>query len=170
MQNSVTLQTYDPLWVSEFEVERKQILAVLGVLVREIEHVGSTSISGMMAKPIIDIAVAVNSFSMLDHGFLKRLADIGYAYVPHEEFPHRRFFRRGEWGAGTHHLHVYEMNSDDWQNIIRFRNYLRDHPETAQAYMNLKIQLATVAPDRQTYTDQKAPFIRKVLSKARECI
>ena len=165
---SVLLKEYDPLWVSKFEADRTLISSALGGRAKRIEHVGSTSIPGMQAKPIIDIAVAVEAFLALDNN-ISKLEEIGYEYVPKIEFPHRRFFRRGQWGAGTHHLHIYELNSKDWNNIILFRDYLREHPDTAREYMNLKQRLASETSDRQTYTDLKGPFIQLVIEKAKAC-
>jgi GrpB-like predicted nucleotidyltransferase (UPF0157 family) len=165
---SVLLKEYDPLWVSQFEADRNLISSALGGLAKRIEHVGSTSIPGMKAKPIIDIAVAVEAFLALD-GKISKLEGIGYEYVPKIEFPNRRFFRRGQWGAGTHHLHIYELNSNEWNNIILFRDYLRTHPDTAREYMNLKQMLAIETSDRQTYTDFKGPFIQSVIEKAKAC-
>lgn len=165
---SVLLKEYDPLWVSQFEVERSLISTALGGLAKRIEHVGSTSIPGMTAKPIIDIAVAVDAFLALDDK-ISYLDEIGYEYVPKNGFPNRRFFRRGQWGAGTHHLHIYELTSDDWNNIILFRDYLRKYPDTARKYMNIKQKLAIETSDRQTYTDFKGPFIQSVIETAKAC-
>lgn len=167
--DSILLKDYDPLWVSQFEADRTPICSALGGWAKRIEHVGSTSIPGMKAKPIIDIAVAVEAFSALDDKSISKLKEIGYEYVPKIEFPNRRFFRRGQWGAGTHHLHIYELNSNDWNNIILFRDYLRKHPDAAREYMNLKQILAIETSDRQTYTDLKGPSIRFVLEKAKAC-
>ena len=158
---------YDPSWVDEFEADRRLINRVLGDRIKRIEHVGSTSIPGMLAKPIIDIAIAVETFSLLDDESISKLEEIGYDYVSKNEFPNRRFFRRGQWGAGTHHLHVYELNSDHWYHIIFFRDYLREHPDVANEYKELKRKLAKEAIDRQTYTDLKGPFIQSVIEKSK---
>ena len=88
---SVLLKEYDPLWVSQFEADRTLISRALGGLAKRIEHVGSTSIPGMKAKPIIDIAVAVEGFLALDDK-ISKLEEIGYEYVPKIEFPNHRFF------------------------------------------------------------------------------
>lgn len=168
MTNKVTLSNYSNLWPQEFEKDRLRILALLGDKAKQIEHVGSTSIPGMAAKPIIDIAVAVEHFSIIDDGTLALLSQIGFEYVPKEEFPNRMFFRRGEWGKGTHHLHVYEYQSDDWKNMILFRDYLIKYPDVAAQYLNLKRELAEICSDRQTYTLRKAPFIQNVIALAKE--
>ncbi|MCY0902808.1 MAG: GrpB family protein [Firmicutes bacterium] len=164
---SVVLQDYDPEWVRQFEVDRERIVGALGERAKRVEHVGSTSILGMKAKPIIDIAVAVDSFSAVDDDAIVRLREIGYEFVPKVEFPGRRFFRRGTWGAGTHHLHLYEDGSPSWENILLFRDHLREHPDKASEYMALKERLAQMTGDRQTYTDLKGPFVESVVRQAR---
>lgn len=163
---TVILREYDHLWSSQFEMEREVIAAALGHEAKRIEHVGSTSIPGMMAKPIIDIAVGIDSFADFNADFISKLEEIGYEYVPKLEFPNRRFFRRGQWGAGTHHLHVYELTSDDWKKIICFRDYLRNHPEVAMEYMNLKQLLVEGGIGREAYTNRKGPFIQSVVKRA----
>ncbi|MCT2194518.1 MULTISPECIES: GrpB family protein [Paenibacillus] len=168
MTNKVTLSNYSDLWAQEFEKDRNRILALLGDKVKRIEHVGSTSIPGMAAKPIIDIAVAVDHLSIIDDCAIALLNQIGFEYVPKEDFPNRMFFRRGEWGNGTHHLHVYEYESEEWKNIIFFRDYLIKYPDVAVKYLNLKREMAEICPDRQSYTLCKAPFIQKILAQANE--
>lgn len=168
MTNKVTLRNYSDLWAQEFEKDRNRILALLGDKVKRIEHVGSTSIPGMAAKPIIDIAVAVEHLSIIDDCAIALLNQIGFEYVPKEEFPNRMFFRRGKWGNGTHHLHVYEYESKEWKNMIFFRDYLIKYPDVAAKYLNLKRELAEICPDRQTYTSCKAPFIQNILARANE--
>lgn len=168
MTNKVTLSNYSYLWPQEFEKDRLCILALLGEKVKRIEHVGSTSIPGMAAKPIIDIAVAVERLTIIDDSAISLLSQIGFEYVPKEEFPYRLFFRRGEWGKGTHHLHVYEYQSEDWKNLIWFRDYLIKYPDVTAQYLNLKRELAEICSDRQTYTLRKAPFIQNVIALAKK--
>lgn len=168
MTNKVILSSYSDLWAQEFEKDCNRILALLGNKVKRIEHVGSTSIPGMAAKPIIDIAVAVEHLSVIDDCAIALLNQIGFEYVPKEDFPNRMFFRRGKWGNGTHHLHVYENESEEWKNIILFRDYLLEHPDVAAQYLNLKRELAEICPDRQTYTSRKAPFIQNILAEAKK--
>ncbi|GGA14530.1 hypothetical protein GCM10008018_69270 [Paenibacillus marchantiophytorum] len=101
--------------------------------------------------------------------FIEPLRKLGYEYVPKVDFPNRRFFRKGEWRKGTHHLHVYELSSDEWNNNLLFRNYLRSHPEKLVEYAQLKKHLASLyLEDRTTYTQQKAPFIQSVIELAKK--
>ncbi|MGG0646516.1 GrpB family protein [Bacillus mycoides] len=166
MTQLVKLEPYNKEWENMFNVDKILISDVLKGKFSQIEHIGSTAIPGMWAKPLIDIAVAVEDLSLVDDDAIEKLASIGYEYVPKEYFPKRKFFRRGEWGAGTHHLHIYEIDSYEWQNIILFRNYLRLHKEVAQEYIELKKQLAS-KHERVNYTNLKAPFIQKVIYAAR---
>ncbi|MBP1080524.1 MULTISPECIES: GrpB family protein [Bacillus] len=169
MTQVVTLVPYNPEWEEMFNVDKMKLYGVLGNLFLEIEHVGSTSIPGMCAKPIIDIAIAVNDFSVIDEVVIEELTRVGYEYVPKKDFPQRKFFRRGQWGAGTHHLHMFEKDSDEWVNMILFRNYLRTHSDVANDYLLQKKQLAR-KHERIAYTKHKAPFIEGIIKEARKKI
>ncbi|WP_340436797.1 GrpB family protein [Ureibacillus thermosphaericus] len=126
MDKPVIIEDYNPDWSREFEQEKEKFLEILGNKIISIEHIGSTSVKGLGAKPILDIMVGVNNLDEVDE-FIEPLKEIGYEFVYHKEFPERRFFRRGQWRAGTHHLHIYEFESEHWNNNILFRNYLRTH-------------------------------------------
>jgi GrpB-like predicted nucleotidyltransferase (UPF0157 family) len=163
----VTIVEYNPEWKKQFEQEKTQIGNVLGNNALAIEHIGSTSIDGLIAKPIIDIAVAVNDLNDAD-SFIEPLRTIGYEYVPKADFPSRRFFRKGEWRKGTHHLHVYEITGEQWKNNLLFRDYLKNHPDQLRQYADLKKNLVVLHPDdRTTYTNKKAPFIQKIIDLAK---
>ncbi|NQX58204.1 GrpB family protein [Paenibacillus qinlingensis] len=168
MVQEVVIEAYNSAWIEEFESEKKKISQVLANNVHQIEHIGSTSIVGMPAKPILDIAVSVNSLDEADL-FIEPLKTLGYEYVPKLDFPNRRFFRKGARKKGTHHLHVYEQSSDEWSHNLLFRNYLRSHPEQAAAYAELKKHLASLyVEDRATYTQMKAPFIQSIIDLAKK--
>jgi GrpB-like predicted nucleotidyltransferase (UPF0157 family) len=167
LAKEVIIEEYKLEWNEKFEHEKARIRLALRDKTVFIEHIGSTSINGSPSKPILDIAVGLNELSEAD-SFIESLRAIGYEYVPKEDFPSRRFFRKGEWRKGTHHLHVYEINSDEWNNNLLFRNYLRSHPEKVQEYTHLKKQLASLyAEDRVTYTKMKAPFIQSIIELAK---
>ncbi|RSL35421.1 GrpB family protein [Salibacterium salarium] len=162
----VNISDYNPNWEKEFEYEKKRILDVLGDKVVGIEHIGSTSIKGLEAKPIIDIIVGVQDLDEVSN-FVSPLSEIEYEYVPKFEFKDRKFFRKGLWGQGTCHLHLCEFNSSEWIEKLLFRDYLRLHPEVAKEYASLKKELATKYKfDRQTYTKKKEPFIKTIIEKA----
>jgi GrpB-like predicted nucleotidyltransferase (UPF0157 family) len=164
---SVELKAYDSSWPEQYEPEKEVIKRVLGAALSEIEHVGSTSILGMAAKPVIDIAATVSGFECIDEECVRRFADIGYAHVPHEWFKARRFFRKGPAGAGSHHLHVFEKGSGEYEKMILFRDCLRKSPSAAKEYSELKATLAANSEDRGIYTDMKGRFVLSILERAR---
>src|SRR5262249_5932608 len=108
---------YDPAWPALFEQERANLAAALGALVVTIEHVGSTAVPGLAAKPIIDLLVGVRSLEDARTRGIEALAALGYTYVPdYESFlPDELFFRKGVGGPWTHHAHVMEPSDPRWE-------------------------------------------------------
>lgn len=163
----VELHPYNPDWESKFEWEKTRILKALRDKTLAIEHIGSTSIKGLAAKPIIDIMIGVQNLNQVAD-WIPSLLDIEYEYVPKPEFTDRRFFRKGPWGQGICHLHIFEYDSVEWQDKILFRDYLRLHPEALGEYACLKEELALIHKlDRYAYTERKGPFIRRIIETAR---
>ena len=160
---------HDPQWPRIFDREKKLILKALGNKAISIEHIGSTSVPGLGAKPIIDIMVGVRLLSDAKR-CIRTLERIGYEYVPELEdlIPERRYFRKGPNKPNKHyHLHMVEYDGELWKNHLLFRDYLRTHPQTASEYFTLKKQLAVkYRLNREGYTDAKASFITSVISKA----
>jgi GrpB-like predicted nucleotidyltransferase (UPF0157 family) len=134
-----------------------------------IEHVGSTAVPGLGAKPIIDIMIGVHTLIDAEDR-VGELARIKYEYVPEyeAELPDRRYFRKPFTRPRTHHLHVVPFGSDFWKNHLRFRDYLRTHANIADEYWQLKLQLASAARITGVYTENKSPFIARVLALAAE--
>lgn len=164
----VNLSEYNPDWEKQFEYERNRIVGVLGDKVVAIEHIGSTSIMGLEAKPIIDIIVGVQDLDEVSN-FVFLLCEIGYEYIHKPEFKDRRFFRKGRWRQGTSHLHICQFNSSEWIEKLLFRDYLRLHPHVAKEYSSLKKELADKYKfDRPTYTKRKEPFIKTIIESARK--
>jgi GrpB-like predicted nucleotidyltransferase (UPF0157 family) len=162
----VTIVDYDPLWPTLYEEEKERILSAVGDKVVLIEHIGSTAVVGLGAKPIIDIMAAVSRLADAKR-WIGPLESIGYEYVPKTDLPERLFFRRGVRGAGTHHLHVVEQGSKFWKSHLLFRDFLRAHPTEARRYYQLKKELAArFGSDRGAYTDAKTLFIESVTDKA----
>jgi len=160
---------YDPQWPILYEEEKDRILGLIGRLVVAIEHIGSTAVPGLGAKPIIDIMVAVRRLADAEE-CVEPLQSIGYEHVPeyNEIIPERRYFHKGPAEARTHHLHVVELASDFWERHLLFRDFLRTHPEEAQQYYDLKKELAAnYRSDREAYTEAKTAFIESVVDKAR---
>ncbi|PEA55655.1 hypothetical protein CON64_05805 [Bacillus pseudomycoides] len=168
MEKPIVIEEYKPNWTLQFTEEQKIIKNIMGDAAITIEHIGSTSVEGLSAKPILDMMVGVRTLNDIDT-FIEPLKTIGYEHVFHEEFPNRRFFRKGLWRAGTHHLHIYQYDSEEWNNNLLFRDYLRNHPNARLQYEQLKKELANKHRfDRVAYTNAKAPFILDIIKKAKK--
>ncbi|MDQ0808102.1 GrpB family protein [Priestia megaterium] len=168
MDKRVVIEKYTSDWALSFKEEEKLLKDIMSNKAISIEHIGSTSVKGLGAKPILDIMIGVCNLEEVV-GFIEALNNIGYEHVFHEEFPNRRFFRKGLWRAGTHHLHIYKYQSEEWNNNILFRDYLRKYSNIRDHYNQLKIELAQkYSFDRVGYTEAKAPFITAVIHKAKD--
>jgi GrpB-like predicted nucleotidyltransferase (UPF0157 family) len=168
MPDPVIIVDYDPHWAELYEEERCLISGAIGPWLAGIEHIGSTSVPGLAAKPIIDIMVGVRTLDDARY-CIEPLAALDYVYKPELEagMPERRYFNKGPQG-NHRHLHVVEMDGDFWQKHLAFRDYLRTHPQTAAAYAALKRDLAArYVADRDGYTDAKTEFIQSVVRVAR---
>lgn len=169
-QEPITIVEYDPEWVAEYERCEREIRRVVGDRIEAVEHVGSTAVPGLAAKPIVDLMVGVASLDDAD-ACVQPLVAAGWEYAPEFEaqVPERRYFRRFRGGDHTHHLHVVETGSDWWERHLHFRDYLREHPDLAREYDRLKRDLAErFRWDVDGYTDGKDDFIRDVEERARE--
>ncbi|MEK3817537.1 GrpB family protein [Cytobacillus sp. FSL W8-0315] len=111
MEKEISIEGYNSNWAKEFEAEKVKLKEILNDKVISIEHIGSTSIKGLGAKPILDIAIGLKDLKTVME-FIEPLEKLGYEFVYHKEFAERRFFRKGEWRAGTHHLHFYEFEGE----------------------------------------------------------
>ncbi len=164
-QGTVRVVPYSPDWPRLFEEEKAHLLSVIGDYVLDIQHVGSTSIPGMPAKPILDIGIAVRNFEEA-RVCIPPIEGLGYEYRGEFGIPRRHYFTKGE--PRTHHIHMNEATSQDWNRQITFRDYLRQHLELAQEYAELKLELAQRYPnDRDAYLDGKTAFVERVLDLAR---
>lgn len=166
---------YDPEWPIHFQRLQKLIDEHLGELVQRIEHVGSTSVPGLAAKPVIDMDVVIESRDILAQ-VIERLAGLGYVHKGDGGIPGRESFDREgvnvpRDGKGTewitHHLYVCAQDSSELARHLFFRDYLRQHPEAATAYAQQKRELALrYHDDRIAYTEAKTEFVYTILSKA----
>lgn len=163
-RTDVRLSEYDSEWEQIFQTERARLAEVLGERAAAIEHIGSTSVPGLKAKPILDIAVGL--WTMEDAASLVRpLEELGYVYRPKSGTPERLFFAKGPEECRTHYLHCEVYGSASWRGQLLFRDRLIQNPQLRQAYQALKEQLAAQYPDdRQRYTQGKESFIQQVLS------
>ncbi|HEY5538125.1 MAG TPA: GrpB family protein [Thermoplasmata archaeon] len=165
----VIVVDYDPGWPATYEAEKGLLLRTIGDHVVGIEHIGSTAVPGLAAKPIIDIMVGLRRLEDAAPT-IEPLRSIDYEYVPEyeAEIPERRYFRKGPPGGRTHHLHMVVHGGPLWEKHLLFRDYLRAHPETARAYARLKRDLAVMfGHDREGYTDAKITFIKSIEEAAR---
>jgi GrpB-like predicted nucleotidyltransferase (UPF0157 family) len=164
---AVRIVEYDPTWPTRYAEEATLLTETLGSRLLRVEHVGSTSVPGMPAKPIIDILAAVAGYDDFPT-VVADLAKIGYLYTPESESddPDRRVFRKGPddmTRLRTHHLHVTEAGSRYWHRIVAFRDLLRHTPEAASAYADLKKGLAAKhAREPRSYTVGKHEFVTTV--------
>ena len=168
MEYPVVIVEYNPQWPIFYEEEKTRILGLIGNIVVAIEHIGSTAVLGLGAKPIIDIMVAIHQLDDAKECILP-LQSLGYEYIPEYEdtMPERRYFHKGPPGARTHHVHMVELASDFWERHLLFRDFLRTHPEVASQYYQLKQELATkYGSNREGYTEAKTTFIESIITRA----
>lgn len=165
----VSVAEYSPEWARMFEDERAAIEAALVGVAARIEHVGSTSVPGLAAKPVIDIMVGLEDFSRAD-GLVPKIEALGYEYVQKYEaaMPLRRFFLKDREGVRTHQIHMVGIGTEFWERHLLFRDYLRRNPGVAAEYAALKKELARREwADVNEYADAKTEFIRGVEREAR---
>ncbi|MDM5155115.1 GrpB family protein [Bacillus sp. DX1.1] len=168
MDKQIIIEPYNPNWHTEFIKEKEKFIALFNNDIVAIEHIGSTSVEGLGAKPLIDMMIGVNDLKQVEQ-WIELLQTIGYEHVFHKNIPNRRFFRKGKWRAGTHHLHVYIYNSEEWNNNLLFRDYMKTNEWARMKYRQLKQVLAAKYPfDRVAYTNEKAPFIQQIIAIAKE--
>ena len=164
----VVIANYNPDWPAYFEEERAPLAAAFGHYALDIQHVGSTSVPGLAAKPVIDIAVATEDYPLPDK-VISRVVALGFEHMGEYGIPRRHYFRRGSNGTYAVHVHALERTGDEYIRHLLFRDYLRAHPERARAYEQLKRHLAeTVGEDRHVYTDMKTDFVLETLRMAEE--
>ncbi|MFN3810908.1 MAG: GrpB family protein [Roseateles asaccharophilus] len=167
MSASVEIVRYSPDWPAKFEAEKQALLSVLSPwLVGEIQHVGSTAVAGLSAKPIIDIMAPVSSLLESEAAIASAVA-AGYSYYPYRaDVMH--WFCKPSPDVRTHHLHLVPYGSELWLDRLAFRDALRKNQALADEYASLKLRLARQFPDdREAYTQGKTPFVHRVLSNVR---
>ena len=179
VSQTIYLADYDPRWPAMFEEERARLQAAIGEWAADIQHVGSTSIPGIAAKPIIDIAVHLHSLVDALKCITPLVEDLEYECLGEFGIPDRIYFRRGTatplpaQTAGhdrtwrTHQIHMYPLGHDQYAKQITFRDYLRAHPDAASEYETLKRELAVRhAGDIEAYAEAKSDFVQSILRSA----
>ncbi len=164
-RGTVKVVPYNPNWQAEFATEKQNLLRAIGDYVSGLEHIGSTSVPGLAAKPIIDMIAAVDNLSVYKQ-LIDSLAKLGYEFMPERVFKDRIFFPKGLRENRTHHLNLVIKGSKGWIEPILFRDYLINNQAAQTKYQNRKIQLAKQYPDdRVAYTKAKEQVISEILKK-----
>jgi GrpB-like predicted nucleotidyltransferase (UPF0157 family) len=165
---------YDPDWASSFERERVRLTPILQpYLVQPLEHIGSTSVPGLVAKPIIDMVAVVEDISPVgaEEGSLRRIGWL-FAPEPTDETERRLSLCTPSRELRTHHLHVVEESFSGWRDWLAFRDYLRKNPDVAQEYGELKTRLSIEhganPNERDGYRAGKAGWVTTVTARALE--
>ena len=169
----IVIAPYDPAWLESFVAEADRIRRSFGAEAERIEHVGSTSVPGLAAKPVIDIQVSVPSLERRQL-YYQRLEELGYTHFPLGDFDLvYPFFKRPQSWPSSHHVHLCESGSKQERVHLALRDYLRCHPSVAAEYLELKLQLAAVhdgltIKSQEEYSLAKTEFIRRVLQAAEQ--
>ncbi len=164
--SAIEVVDYDPEWPRRFEGAAARLRAAAPALIVAVEHIGSTAVPGLAAKPIVDLmpAVAAGHPADLDRCVAPIVA-LGYEYIQkyEDEMPYRRFFRLRRAGR-QHNVHLVELGGEFWARHLAFRDILRTHPQVAAQYAALKRSLALRCDDVGDYTDAKTGFIEATLA------
>ena len=164
-QQPIEIQPYSKEWIPKFDELGCSLRSALGGLAIRIDHIGSTSVPGLAAKPIIDIQVSVGSLEPVDV-YRTGIEAIGYEWRRDNPEMSKRYFRERPGGERTH-IHVRKFGSWHEQFALLFRDYLRAHADARDHYERAKRQLAVrFRHDRQGYTDAKAPVIWEIMRSA----
>ena len=164
-RHEVRLAPHNDAWERLYQETKAEVRHILGTNAIEIQHIGSTAIRGIVAKPILDVAVIVHDREAIHVDEMQRN---GYVHKGEAGIPGRCFFvKYQDTDCSTHHIHCYEPNHPNLLANIAFRDYLIAHPDYARQYNDLKLRLAQQHPtDRVAYTDEKTDFIRMILQLA----
>lgn len=161
MKRNIEVVTYNPEWPEIFASEAKLINHALGNNCLIIHHIGSTSVPGLSAKPIIDILPVVKNILEIDKA-TKAMEGLGYEAKGEYGIAFRRYFQKGK-NIRTHNVHVYEEGDPEIDRYLRFRDWMRSHEDDAHAYANLKIQLAMKFPQNiLQYCNGKDAFVASI--------
>jgi GrpB-like predicted nucleotidyltransferase (UPF0157 family) len=164
-QPPVIIEPYDPTWPTKFELEKRVLITVLAPwLVGPIEHIGSTAVPGLPAKPVIDIMGAVQDLATSKPA-IEALRPLNYCYFAYKADLMHWFCKPSPFNR-THHLHLVPFESQVWRERLAFRDCLRSDPTTRMAYTQLKLKLAAeFGNDRDAYTEAKSEFIQAVVRR-----
>lgn len=168
-KNEVRLVPHNPEWITNFQQEKDLLESLVGEYIVGIEHIGSTAINGIKAKPIIDIMIGLKPLDNARDLEMRTMQEGHYYRLQKQELEGKVVFAKfPEIQEGnsmkTHFLHVVEYEGDWWNEHLLFRDRLNASPELAKEYESLKVQLALEHPnDVKSYADQKLKFVKSVL-------
>ena len=163
-----SIAPYDPVWPLDFAAEADRLAESCRDLPLRIEHIGSTAVPGLSAKPIIDILIGVPPRAAREP-YVAAIRGLGYEHRGAAGIPGRNYFRRGS--PRTHHIHLVSWSSALWRDHLLFRDWLRRNESAALEYAVLKRELAAMfADNRLRYSESKGPFIKATLRQAREAM
>ncbi|AIE60271.1 GrpB family protein [Bacillus methanolicus] len=161
----VEVKPYDEQWTLKFEDESNKLHDIFGPEIIEIHHIGSTSVNGLKAKPIIDIMPVVRDTNRIDE-FNAAMILIGYELKGENGIIGRRYFQKGE-NNRNHHVHFYELGNPDIERHLAFRDYLRAHQDVVKKYGDLKEELSQLFPyDIASYIKGKEQLVLEIERKA----
>lgn len=164
MSDPIIVVPYDKSWKDEFQMIGGQIRQAMGEIAARIDHIGSTSVPGLDAKPVIDIQISVTSLEPMD--YKAGLEELGYIYRADNPDLTKRYFRESGSMRRTH-IHVREAGSWPEQFALLFRDYLRAHPDACKRYADLKYQLMEQHQyERERYVEEKEPVIWEITRMA----
>jgi GrpB-like predicted nucleotidyltransferase (UPF0157 family) len=163
---AVRIVDHDPAWRTEAEAEIEQVRGALGDLAIRVDHIGSTAVPGLAAKPIIDLQASVSSVAPIET-YADPLERLGYLFGPDPEFSDWHFFAKPPQRPRTHHLHVVAAGSDHERRHLAVRDHLRSHPDEAATYAALKRRVVAEHPDdRLAYIEGKAAYMAALEAQA----
>ncbi|WP_339061242.1 GrpB family protein [Tepidibacillus marianensis] len=161
----VVVTSYNPQWSGLFELEAAKISEVFGEELIAVHHIGSTSVPGLKAKPIIDIMPVVRDIEVVDK-FNDKMVALGYEPMGEFGISGRRFFRKGG-DERTHHIHIFQLDSVDVERHLAFRDFFRQHSDDAKRYGELKQLLSErYSYNIEAYIDGKNDFVKELEQKA----
>jgi GrpB-like predicted nucleotidyltransferase (UPF0157 family) len=166
----IIISDYDPFWTELFREEKHRLHSLLDHFSPVIEHIGSTAVLNLGAKPVIDIMIGIDHEDDLDL-LIVPIESLGYSYrKEHEsEMPYRRFFRKDTDEIRSHHIHAVSRSHPFWARHIAFRDHLRNNLPDAIEYEALKRSLAQQYRfDADGYTEAKSAFIQSIIARTEE--
>lgn len=165
-KRKVEVVSYNPNWKKMYKEESEKVKNILNDIIIDIHHIGSTSIPGIKAKPVIDILVEVKNIEVVDR-YNNKMKELGYEAMGEHGIPKRRFFRKRE-NKRTHHIHIFQVGNEEIERHINFKEYLVAHPDKAREYSKLKEKLANkYTHDVENYINSKSDFIKEIDRKAK---